>query len=210
MRRIMTLSAVIVLAGPVFWECEIARAGELGACCLVTGDCAQRRAGYEQPVQDGHEDCPLHRELVLAAGQQLFDDVLDPPLAPQPFEYQGRPDLDRFDRRKGPAFVGIHHRDVLGESAARREEGVDVVFFLKLIDPAESGNDPSANASVEAFILDSLEILVATGLFGSDEHTWAPISITRTWAAHGLSSTKLPFLCGYWHYIPAACAQNLL
>ncbi len=59
------------------------------------------------------------------------------------------------------------------------EEGVDVPFLLKLLDHAELGDDALAHASVEAFFLDYLEILVATGPLGSDKHALAPISTTN-------------------------------
>jgi len=81
-------------------------------------------------MQDGHEDGTFHRELVLPASEQLFQDILDLAIAPQSFEHQGWPDLDRFDRWEGSAFVGIHHRDVLREPATRRQDRVDVSFFL--------------------------------------------------------------------------------
>ena len=66
--------------------------------------------------------------------------------------------------------MGKHDRDVLPEPAPGRQKCVDVPFLLKLIDPAERGDDASADASGHSFILHHLDILVATGLLGSDEH----------------------------------------
>ena len=81
-------------------------------------------------------------------------------------------------------------------------------LLLKLIDPAERGDDALADAPIDAFILNYLEILVTTGLFGSDEHAASPISTTNMRILEAMSRRKSYIDCGYWHYVLAAHARN--
>jgi hypothetical protein len=83
-----------------------------------------------------------------------------------------------------------------------------VPLLLKLIDPAECGDNALAYASIDTFVVDYLEILVATGLFGSDEHSAPPISTTNIGTMEPISRRNSYIDCGYWHYVLAVHARN--
>ena len=60
--------------------------------------------------------------------------------------------------------------NLVAETGARTDQGVDLAVLSENIQPAERGDHALLDPSIDAFVLDDLKILILPGTFGADEH----------------------------------------
>ena len=65
---------------------------------------------------------------------------------------------------------GADHSGVLGESGTGTEHGVELPGFTQPIESPERRDHPLLDATINAFVVNDLQILVAFGLFDAREH----------------------------------------
>jgi hypothetical protein len=136
-------------------------------------------SGTAQPMQDGKKDCPLHIELELAPGQQLFDDLRNPEFLPDSLKDQGR--ANAYGGDIGVDRTGQHQQGLLGKSCQRANQGFDPAFGMQFVEPPQGGDDPLLDLSLLFAILDELHVLIATGFLDSGEHRGSSLVETPQW-----------------------------
>ena len=129
-------------------------------------------------MQHGHEDRPLDGELELPVFEQSIEHLRQAELLPDPLEDQRRTDVHSRLCPDAVLAQGADHRDVLGEPGTGTEHGVELPAFPQPIEPPQRRNHPLLDATINAFVMHDLQILVPSGLFDAREHDIVSI-VTR-------------------------------
>ena len=105
--------------------------------------------------------------------QKAMEDPTDPELLPEPLKDQGRSDL--LGRGLGVPFAGENQKDFFRESRKGSNQVFDLSSFLKIIHPANRGDDPLDGLWAIPAVLDDLEVLMRPRFFDSGKHRVPPL-----------------------------------
>ena len=121
-------------------------------------------------MQHGHEEDSLDGELELPASQQPLEHLRQAELLPDALEDQRRTDVHGRLRRDAVLAQGADHRGVLGEPGTGTEHGIELSAFPQPIEPPQRRDDPLLDMTINAFVVNDLQVLVPSGLFNAREH----------------------------------------
>ena len=119
-------------------------------------------------MHNGKEHSPLNIECKFAVDEQPVDGFSQPQFLPQPFEYQGRSDLDGMCCDID--LAGENKQRLFRESCQRPDKSFNSSFGLELVKTADSGDYPLSDFAFDLAVFDKLQVLIPAGFFYSGKH----------------------------------------
>jgi hypothetical protein len=103
----------------------------------------------------------------------MIQNPTDSQLLPEPLEDQGRADL--LGASLDVPLAREDQKDFFRESGKRSDQVFDLPSLLKMIHPAECGDDPLDGFGAFPVVLDDLEVLMGSRFFDSGKHGASPL-----------------------------------
>jgi hypothetical protein len=140
-------------------------------------------------VQYAEEDGSLDVEPEAALGHKSVQHVGDAQLIPDPAEQQRAADAPgRGGERAVILFERVEQQHLIGELGARCQQRRQGAGGGELVGAAEIGDHRLAHGTIDAPVLDDLQIAALTGLLDAEEHRSAPIGAPRQHGNLSISS----------------------
>ena len=123
-------------------------------------------------MQGGDEDGALHRKFEGAILQQIAQNIGDAEPVPYFAEQQRSADALGRDRQRpvGVFVERVDEKHLIGELGSRGKQRGQCAGGDEFVGAAEIGDDGLAHGTIDALVLDDLNIGAFAGLLDAEEH----------------------------------------